>query len=342
MLVIDSPGHAAHDPDRVAPQPNGVPYYERPVRAEVLRETALRLGHQVIAPPDHGMAPIEAVHDRGYLDFLATAYERWRAASLPGLVVRPVSYAVRHLQHRPEIIQGQAGYYLASVSAPVVERTWATALVAAHAAVEAADRLQQGEREVYALCRPPGHHAYADLAGGFCYLNNVAIAAQRLLAKGVGPLAILDIDVHHGNGTQSIFYARDDVGFVSVHSDPAQLYPYYAGYAEETGTGRGLGRNLNLPLKAGTADAGYIAAVEQGVAAIARQKPAALLVSLGFDPYQGDPTANLAVTTPAFGVAGQLIGGLGLPTLLIQEGGYVVDRLGDNLTAFLAGFFARR
>jgi acetoin utilization deacetylase AcuC-like enzyme len=342
MIVIDSPGHAAHDPDRLAPMADGVVYWERPARAETLLETVRRLGHSVVGPPDHGMAPIAAVHDGGYLDFLSSAYQRWKAAALPGDVVRPTSFAVRHLTHRPNVIQGQAGYYLASHSAPLVKRTWSAALVAAHAAVEAADRLHGGEREVYAICRPPGHHAYRDLAGGFCYLNNVAIAAQRLIDHGVGPLAILDIDVHHGNGTQSIFYERDDVRFVSVHSDPAELYPYFAGYTDETGAGKGLGCNVNLPLKAGTGDDGFAAAVERGVGAVARGNPAALLVSLGFDAYQGDPTANLAVTTGAFAIAGGLIGGLRVPTVLVQEGGYVVDRLADNLTAFLGGFFAAR
>jgi len=342
MIVIDSPGHAAHDPDALAPMPNGRVYWERPTRAETLLATVRRLGHTIMAPPDHGMAPIAAVHDAGYLGFLASAYERWKAEAPVAPPVRAMTYAVRPLGRRPEHLLGQAGYYLSGVGSVVLERTWNAALVAAHAAVEAADRLRGGEREVYAICRPPGHHAYTDLAGGFCYLNNVAIAAQRLLDKGGGPLAILDIDVHHGNGTQAIFYGRDDVRFVSVHSDPAMLYPFYAGYADETGTGSGLGHNLNLPLKAGTSDAGFTVAIERGVGTIAQGRPAALLVSLGFDAYQGDPTANLSVTTEGFAIAGGLIGGLNLPTILVQEGGYVVERLADNLTAFLGGFFAAR
>jgi len=287
------------------------PHPERPARYDAVREAVEGSAAEVAEAPAAPIEALERVHDSGYL----AAMERYCAAGGGQL--------------DPDTI--------------VNEFSFDAALRASGAAMAAVDAVLAGEVGSAFICgRPPGHHAEPGRAMGFCYLNNVAIAAQRLLAKGVGPLAILDIDVHHGNGTQSIFYARDDVGFVSVHSDPAQLYPYFAGYAEETGTGRGLGRNLNLPLTAGTGDAGYIAAVEQGLAAIARQKPAALLVSLGFDPYQGDPTANLAVTTPAFGVAGQLIGGLGLPTLLVQEGGYVVDRLGDNLTGFLTGFFSRR
>jgi len=342
MIVVSSPNHDAHDPDRLAPLPEGRVYWERPVRADVLLKTVHQLGHTIVAPADHGLDPIKAVHDHGYLDFLASCYARWQAAGQPGTVVRPSTYAVRHLDRLPDNVAGQAGYYLASHGTPVLEATWHAALTAAHAAVEGASHILKGAREAYALCRPPGHHAYADLAGGFCYLNNVAIAAQHLLSTGAGPVAIIDIDVHHGNGTQGIFYGRDDVQFVSIHSDPAELYPYYAGYADETGAGKGLGSNLNLPLKAGTGDAGFTAAVERGIAAIAARKPTALLVSLGFDAHVGDPTANLAVTRDGFGTAGRLIGGLGVPTLLVQEGGYIVERLADNLTTFLGGFFAAR
>ena len=202
-------------------------------------------------------------------------------------------------------------------------------------------RIIGGAREAYALCRPSGHHVYADLAGGFCYLNNAAIAAQVLVNGGAKP-AVLDVDVHHGNGTQAILYQRDDVYFCSVHGDPRELYPWYAGYADETGAGNGFGCNLNLPLAAGTENAGYVEAVETGLAAIRTFGTSVLIVSLGFDAHAGDPTANLAVTGEGFRVIGERIGGLGLPTLLVQEGGYIVEKLGDNLTAFLGGFLGAR
>jgi acetoin utilization deacetylase AcuC-like enzyme len=164
---------------------------------------------------------------------------------------------VRHKARRPEAVAGQAGWYLSSVTAPVVEGTWAASVGSAHAAIDAADIVLSGKTHAYALCRPPGHHAHTDMAGGFCYLNNAAIAAQRMLDGGSGSVAILDFDVHHGNGTQQIFYERDDMHYVSVHGDPAGLYPWYAGYADETGQGRGLGWNLNLPLPPGTRDAAF-------------------------------------------------------------------------------------
>jgi acetoin utilization deacetylase AcuC-like enzyme len=191
------------------------------------------------------------------------------------------------------------------------------------------------------MCRPSGHHTYADLAGGFCYLNNAAIAAQVLVSGGAKP-AILDVDVHAGNGTQGILYERDDVFFCSVHGDPRELYPWYAGYADETGAGRGAGCNLNLPLPAGTDNAGYVAAVEHGLDAVRKFGASALIVSLGFDAHIGDPTANLAVTGEGFRAIGERIGGFGLPTLLVQEGGYIVEKLGDNLEAFLHGFLPAR
>ena len=178
-------------------------------------------------------------------------------------------------------------------------------------------------------------HTY--MAGGFCYLNNAAIAAQRMLDHGTGRVAILDFDVHHGNGTQQIFYQRDDVHYVSVHGDPAGLYPWFAGYADETGEGRGLGWNLNLPLPPGARDDAFSAAVRQGLDAIAGKQPAILVVSLGFDAQHGDPAANLAVGAAGFEAVGRQVAALGVPTVLIQEGGYLVERLGANLTAFLTG-----
>jgi acetoin utilization deacetylase AcuC-like enzyme len=213
--------------------------------------------------------------------------------------------------------------------------------MSAHVAAEGAKHILGGAREAYALCRPSGHHVYADLAGGFCYLNNAAIAAQVLVDGGAKP-AVLDVDVHHGNGTQSILYARDDVFFCSVHGDPRELYPWYAGCGDETGAGKGFGCNLNLPLAPGTENTGYVEAVDAGLAAIRKFGATALIVSLGFNAHVGDPTANLAVTGEGFRAIGQHIGNLALPTLLVQEGGYIVEKLGDNLAAFLNGFLPTR
>jgi len=300
-----------------------------------------RLSLPTAPASDHGMAPIAAVHDAGYLHFLETVFERWQATPLAGPAVRATSYAVRPMLRCPDSIVGQAGYYLSGEGVPVLAGTWQAAKASAHVAVEGAKRILGGAREAYALCRPSGHHVYADLAGGFCYLNNAAIAAQVLADAGAKP-AVLDVDVHHGNGTQSILYQRDDAFFCSVHGDPRGLYPWYAGYGDETGTGRGLGCNLNLPLPPATANGGYVEAVEKGLAAIRRFGASVLIISLGFDAHIGDPTANLAVTGEGFRAIGQRIGSCGVPTLLVQEGGYIVEKLGDNLTTFLSGFLPAR
>lgn len=341
MFVITTSAHAAHDPATMAPSPSGRPFYDRAARVDQLLGAVNRLGLSTVPAPDHGIAPIRAVHDAGYLHFLETAFERWQATTLAGPAVRTFGYAVRQMQRRPDAIMGQAGYYLSGEGVPILQATWHAAKVSAHVAVEGAQRILGGAREAYSMCRPSGHHTYADLAGGFCYLNNAAIAAQALLDGGAKP-AILDVDVHAGNGTQGIFYPRDDVFFCSVHGDPRELYPWYAGYADETGAGRGVGCNLNLPLPAGTGDAGYVAAVETGLDAVRKSGASVLIISLGFDAHVGDPTANLAVTAEGFRTIGQRIGSFGLPTLLVQEGGYIVEKLGDNLTAFLEGFLPAR
>ena len=341
MIVITTSDHALHDPASMAPLADGRPFHDRAVRVQQLLSTVEKLGLPTEAAPDHGLEPIAAIHDRGYLEFLESSFARWQSTALAGPAVRPGAYAVRHLQRRPDNITGLAGYYLSGVGVPVLAGTWQASKTSAHVAVEGARRILAGAHEAYALCRPSGHHAYADLAGGFCYLNNAAIAAQTLVAGGAKP-AILDVDVHHGNGTQAILYERDDVFFCSVHSDPRQLYPWYAGYADETGAGRGLGCNLNLPLPAGTENDGFVAAIDAGLTAINRFRATALIVSLGFDAQAGDPTANLAVTGDGFRRIGARIGAFGVPTLLVQEGGYLVEKLADNLAAFLAGFLAER
>ena len=237
----------------------------------------------------------------------------------------------------PTGIQGQAGYYMATNSAPIAEGTWIASLASADIALTAASALLSGETAAYALCRPPGHHAFSDLAGGFCYLNNIAIAASHLTQRWP-QLAILDIDVHHGNGTQSIFYESNDVLFVSLHGDPSDYFPFFAGYADETGSGLGANKNLNLPLPKGAGDAEFLVALEVALKKIRDHKPGALLVSLGFDGFEKDPIGCLNITNACFGEIARRVSGLELPTLLVQEGGYDVPSLESNLSSFLDGF----
>ena len=209
--------------------------------------------------------------------------------------------------------------------------------MSANSAVHAAELVLNEADCAYALCRPPGHHAFADMAGGFCYLNNTAIAAQRLLTQS-DRVAILDVDLHHGNGTQGIFYRRPDVLTVSLHADPAAFYPFFWGYADERGAGEGLGYNYNLPLPLGTGDDAYLDTLDMALTRIERFAPDMLVVALGLDAYEGDPLAGLSITTKGFGRIGAAIAEMQLPTVLIQEGGYLSKALGDNLKSFLGDF----
>lgn len=341
MKFTFSPSHRSHAPQEIIVRGTVVRNLESPARADALLDRLLAQGHTQVTPQGWDLQWIEAVHDAGYLEFLATAFSRWKLLPKASELIHPHAFAHYSSRRRPQSIQGQVGYYLAGGSSPIAEGTWEAAVGSAHTALEAARLVLDGEREAYALCRPPGHHAYTDFGGGFCYLNNVAIAAHYL-AKSLGRVAILDIDTHHGNGTQSIFYQRDDVHFVSVHGDPDVLFPFYAGYADECGEGAGEGFNLNLPLPLKSEDPAWLQAIDQGMQSIHSVAPKALLVSLGFDPFKGDPSSDLAVSTEGFRAAGERIGAYRGPVVLVQEGGYLVEKLGDNLDAFLDGFMRAR
>jgi acetoin utilization deacetylase AcuC-like enzyme len=337
VKIVYSPAHTRHAPRSFIRRGVVAPNPEVPERAERLLASAREAGHEIVAPDGFARAALEAVHDKGYLDFLETIHERWRALPGAGEEIVPNVHPNRRMSRRPEGPVGLAGYYVADTGTPIVAGTWDAIAASAHTALHAAEMVLAGERAAYALCRPPGHHAYADMAGGFCYLNNAAIAAERV-ARRSGRVAILDIDVHHGNGTQGIFYDRGDVFFASLHADPADYYPFYAGHAEERGTGAGEGANLNLPLAHGTGDDGWLAALDTALDAIRGFAPNALVVSLGFDASEKDPLGVLRVTTGGFAEAARRIAALGSPTVLVQEGGYVSDELGRNLAHFLAAF----
>ena len=313
------------------------PSPEQPERITRLQQGASRADCRFEAPQDAGMAPIAAVHTPEYLSFLQTIHSRWSALEGASPEVIPNVHPRDRGDSYPDSPVGQAGYHQADTACPIGEHTWEAAYWSAQSAIAGADALNAGDSAAYVLSRPPGHHAFADQAGGFCFLNNAAIAAQRLAEKGARP-AVLDVDVHHGNGTQGIFYGRSDVLTVSVHADPAGFYPFFWGHAHERGDGAGLGCNLNLPLARGTGDDGFLAALEAGFETIRNFGCDALIVALGLDAYEGDPFEGLAVTTPGFARIGAAIAGLRLPTLFVQEGGYLCDALGDNLASALTGF----
>ena len=339
MKVFHHPAQRAHDPKHFlssgAPKPNP----EQPGRVDALLGAVDRLGLAAETPADHGLGPIAAVHTSEYVAFLRTIYARWQRIPEASEEVIPNIHPDRRTVSYPRSAVGQAGYHMADTACPISAETWDSAYWSAQSAVAAADHVLNGARTAYALCRPPGHHAFADLAGGFCFLNNTAIAAERCVRGGLRP-AILDVDLHHGNGTQGIFYARADVLTVSIHADPARYYPFFWGHAQERGEGAGLGANLNLPIPRGTADDGFMQGLAPGLERIRAFAPDVLVVALGLDAFEGDPFGGLAVTTPGFARIAEAAASLSLPTIIVQEGGYLCPELGDNLESFLGGFMA--
>lgn len=326
-----------HDPQHFMANGRILPNPEQPRRIEVLKAAAEAAGCAFAAPSDAGMGPIASVHTAEYLAFLKTIHARWRRIEGAGPEVTPNIHPANRDDSYPKSAVGQAGYHQADTACPIAEGTYEAAYWSAQTAISGADLVAAGRRSAYALSRPPGHHAFCDLAGGFCFLNNSAIAAERLRAAGRRP-AILDVDVHHGNGTQGIFYGRADVLTVSIHADPVRFYPFFWGHAHERGAGDGLGYNLNLPLERGTADDAFLATLDTAFERISAFGADALVVALGLDAHVDDPFKGLAVTTPGFARIGAAIAGLGLDTLFVQEGGYLSDALGANLTHVLQGF----
>lgn len=342
MLAIASPAHALHAPQHEFFRGERVPCFETPSRAQyVLAELTAR-GHEVREPHIDSADVLPRVHTSAYLHFLQTAWQQWLAIDPANAGVQPFPsvWPVRTLRHdvEPDNFIARLGLYSMDNGTPLAAGSWQAAKAGADAAVSAAALLSQGERAVFCATRPPGHHAGADFMGGYCLLNNAAIAAEALLARGARRVAVLDVDYHHGNGTQSIFYPRADVLFVSIHGDPRTEYPFYLGHADETGSGDGAGFNLNLPLPAGTSADRWFAALETACQRVQAHSADALVVSLGLDTYAGDPISKFALQSPDFVRLGQRLHALGLPAVLILEGGYAAKELGVNAANVLRGF----
>lgn len=343
MLAFYNEHHAQHRGRHEFFRGELVPCFEKPERADmVVAEFGRRGLGQIVTPHGAPLMSLERVHSPRYLHFLRNAWNEWVALD-PDNANRdafPAVWPVRTLRDdiEPENFAARMGLYSMDSGTPLTAGTWIAAKSGSDCAVNAAHALRMGERSTFALTRPPGHHAGADFFGGYCFLNNAAIAAQHLLDDGMQRVAILDIDYHHGNGTQSIFYARNDVLFVSIHGDPKQEYPFYLGHADETGEGAGLGYNMNIPLRHGASSAEWFAALESACLKIAMSQPQALVVSLGVDTFSGDPLSKFSVSTADFLRIGERIAYLGLPTCFVLEGGYAVDELGINVVNVLEGF----
>ncbi len=337
MKTIFNAIQLGHKPERYLSKGRMVHYPDQPERVRRLLVGVRKAQGVIHASKTFEEGFYSTAHNPRYVDFLKNGYEQW--SRLDGAYkemmpsIRPAPGPIEYCDH----ILGKAGWHLSDFSCPIVADTWAVVKASADTAITAAQAVASGDRAVYALCRPPGHHAQADRAAGFCYLNNAALAAAWL-KKTHEKVAILDIDVHHGNGTQQIFYRRKDVFTVSIHGDPNDFYPFYQGYASQTGFGDGEGFNLNIPVPVKSGDAVWLAALEKALTAISDFAPTAIVLSLGLDAHEADPLEGGVVTTQGFAEMAVMISQLDLPTVIIQEGGYLTPYLGDNLASFLNGF----
>lgn len=317
-----------------------VPPFECPVRAEYILERVRARGlGEVITPAAHGLAPVLAIHDADYVAFLQSCWDEWVAEGMQGEAIATTWPSRRMTRSQPpRNIDGKIGYYCLASETSITEGTWEAAAAAADVALTGQALVSAGARSAFALCRPPGHHAAQDMFGGYCFLNNAAIAAQAFRDAGAARVAILDVDFHHGNGTQAIFYDRADVMFLSLHGDPDDAFPYFLGGADETGAGAGAGFNVNYPLPEGCPFDKWAEALDDACARIRAYAPDALVVSLGVDTYRDDPISFFRLESADFRTYGTRLAGLGLPTLFVMEGGYAVAEIGVNTVNVLEGF----
>jgi acetoin utilization deacetylase AcuC-like enzyme len=317
--------------------------YELPMRAELIR-AALTADDRfcIVGPSEHGRGPIDAVHDPGLVDFLERAWRdvqkvKPQREAYPDIFLHPALHENMGRAGEPAHIEAALGYWCFETMTPISEGTYDAAREAVDVALTSLELVTEGEPIVYGLCRPPGHHAPRAAYGGYCFFNNAAIAAHAHAAATGTRVTVLDVDYHHGNGTQQIFYERDDVQYVSLHGDPDRAYPYFAGHADEIGSGRGRGHNLNLPLAVGTNDDAYLAHLQRALGAIEEFDPSLVVVSLGVDTYRLDPISDFGITTEGMYRMGASVAQLDRPMVVLQEGGYHMGDLAANVTAWLEG-----
>lgn len=343
MQVFYNDRHVLHHGKHEMFRGELVPCFEVPARADfVLQELRARGFDAVRSAPDLSIEILQRVHAPRYLDFLSTAWQEWVALD-PRNAERdalPSYWPIRGFRSDvlPASFPARLGLFSFDAGSPLTAGTWEAARQGAACAVAGARALLAGERSAFVLTRPPGHHAGHDFFGGYCFINNAAVAAQFLRDQGLQRVAILDIDYHHGNGTQAIFYERGDVFFASVHGDPHTEYPYYLGYADERGNGAGLAANLNLPLPKGTGFERWRDALRQALQAIAAHRSEAAVVSLGLDTFEGDPISGFRLASDDYLRVGTELAAAGLPTLFVFEGGYAVAQVGRNAVNVLEGF----
>ena len=343
MKTIYNAAHSLHRAEYEFFRGDKVAAFEKPERADwVLAAIHTAALGQVIAPTAHDDVVLLKVHSERYVNFIRGAHAEYVALGGTGDAF-PATWPIRGMRSdvEPKNFAARMGLYSFDAGSPLTSGTWAATRAGADCALTAVDLLNAGDQSAFVLTRPPGHHAGKDFFGGYCFLNHAAIAAQALRDSGCARVAILDVDYHHGNGTQDIFYERNDVFLASIHGDPMTEYPFYLGHADELGAGAGEGFNLNLPLPAGSSVEVWFVALAQAIKRIDAFKPDALVVSLGVDTFEGDPISHFKLKTSDYPQMGQTIARLKLPTLFAMEGGYAVAEIGDNVVGVLQGFAGR-
>jgi len=312
--------------------------FERPSRAEYIHDRVAEVGLGPIdTPDDFGMGPILKVHDADFVQFLQEAWALWEKEGFKGEAL-PTCWPSRRMSNKkPAFIEGQLGFYALASETSYTDGTWEAAYASAQVALSATQEVLSGEH-AFALCRPPGHHAAYDMYGGYCFLNNAAVSAQYMRDNGKKRVAIVDVDFHHGNGTQDIFYAREDVFFASLHGDPMDAFPHFLGHADEIGTGRGIGFNHNFPMPPGTSFEAWRTALANALDKVAAFNADAIIISLGVDTFESDPISFFKLKSPDFITYGADIAALNLPTLFVMEGGYDISEIGLNTVNVLTGF----
>ena len=340
MKTIYSPRHLGHAGHLELVAGEMVPGFEKPERAEIVkaRVEAVGLG-PILGPDPHSVDAAKRVHDPAYIDFLPTVWDRWKADGRSGSAL-PFTWPTRGLRgdRCPDAIEAALGFYSFDAGAPFVAGTWDAVHSSLEVALTGATLVKDGERAVFSLCRPPGHHSGRAFMGGYCFINNAAVAAQWFRDRGAARVSILDVDYHHGNGTQQIFYERGDVQVINLHGDPMTEYPFFLGHADEKGAGDGEGRNHNFPMPFGTRWEQWSEALEAGCRLVADYAPDAVIVSLGVDTFEKDPISKFKLVSDDYPKIGRRIAALGLPTLFVMEGGYAVEEIGVNAVGVLTGF----
>lgn len=344
MQVAYTSKHLLHNPETEVQFGIPIPNYEVTARAEAIR-TALERdgGFEFREPAEHGIDPIKAVHDEGLVRYLEDAWRDWRKAiqqapaAIPDTMLHPALREGMGPAREPKGAIGRIGYWCWETMTPIVPGTYTAARASVDVALTTADLVLGGARIAYGITRPPGHHSPRAAFGGYCFFNFAAVTANYLADRTGEPVAILDVDYHHGNGTQQIFYRRGDVLYCSLHGHPDRAYPYFIGWDDETGAGEGEGFNLNIPLHAGCTDEEYLLALDRALERVSELGGSIVVVSLGFDTYGQDPIADFALTTPVYHEVGSRAAALGRNLVILQEGGYHVRDLGENARQWLRG-----